>query len=165
LAIPYLNNVIDHVYVSSYDKIFTHPDPTNCPVTSCTLRSSDCSAALASNSYFSLTNGNTPYATSAKQNIVDGWTDIDFCYKCSGTKFTSGTYEFTSAGLKVRQIRDCATYIADAVGKPSATTKLAYSASTTFTDYTLANIFLIKDESDCGTTSCALYKGDVGSCD
>jgi hypothetical protein len=111
LAITYDNATPDHVYVSSYDKIFTHPDPTNCPVTSCTLRSSDCSAALAVNTELFMTSGNANYGVSAKQNIDAGWTDIDFCYKCSGTKFAGGSYEFTSAGLKVRQIRNCDTHV------------------------------------------------------
>lgn len=138
LEIPYSSSSSALSYTTTYLNIFTHPDPTNCPVTSCTLRTSDCSAAFPSNANFYMTDGNHPYAVSAKQNIEAGWTTVgtasstfvEFCYKCVGNKFGGGTYEFTSPGLKVRQIRNCATHIQD-VGSPASDQTLLYSATTT----------------------------------
>ena len=124
---------------------------------------------MATSTNFYLANlGVAPYAISAKQNIVAGWTQIDFCYSCSGNKFASwdgttstysGTYTFSSDSLNVRQIRDCSTYIASASSQPHAVTKLAYSSTTTTQDFTLANFFTVNGESDCGTTSCVLVTG------
>ena len=124
---------------------------------------------MATSTNFYLANlGVAPYAISAKQNIVAGWTQIDFCYSCSGNKFASwdgttstysGIYTFSSDSLNVRQIRDCSTYIASASSQPHAVTKLAYSSTSTTQDFTLANFFTVSGESDCGTTSCVLVTG------
>ena len=85
LAIPYSSSSADYVYAASYTAKFEHPDPTNCPVTACTLKATGCGSAMATSTNFYLANsGVAPYAISAKQNIVAGWTAIDFCYSCTG---------------------------------------------------------------------------------
>jgi hypothetical protein len=98
MAIDFLNNVALVTYAADYEAFFDHHDKTDCPVTSCKLRTADCSADLPVNTNFyqTLTSSNTvtvaPYQLFAKQNINDGWTNINFCYKCTGTKYEGGTY-------------------------------------------------------------------------
>ena len=81
-------------YVDNYDKIFTHSDPTNCPVTSCTLMTNGCGSGLTVSTSFYLTAASTPWSVKMKQNVLIGWGEIDFCYKCVGTNpnVGGGTY-------------------------------------------------------------------------
>mgnify|MGYP006088799077 CR=1 FL=1 len=89
------------VFAAGYTSFFAHADVTNCPITSCALMTSNCATSLPANANFKLTDGNTPYGITATQNVVDGWTKpvafgpstfVEYCYKCSGTKYEGGTY-------------------------------------------------------------------------
>ena len=66
MAITYSASTTRLVYTSTYANIFTHPDPTNCPVTSCTLMDSTCASSMTSSANFGMTTGSTPYAVDAK---------------------------------------------------------------------------------------------------
>ena len=44
LNIPYSSSTTPLVYAASYTSIFTHADPVNCPLTSCTLWDKTCNA-------------------------------------------------------------------------------------------------------------------------
>jgi len=46
-----------------------------------------CGSGLAASTSFYLTDGNTPWETKMKQNVLIGWGEIDFCYKCIGTNY------------------------------------------------------------------------------
>ena len=65
MAITYSTSTTALVYTSTYTNIFTHPDPTNCPVTSCTLMDSTCASAMTSSSYFRMATGSSPYEVTA----------------------------------------------------------------------------------------------------
>lgn len=64
--IPYLAGVADYQYTASYLSLFTEADAVNCPVTSCSLRSSDCSGALATSTDVFFKSGSAVYELSAK---------------------------------------------------------------------------------------------------
>ena len=92
-AITYLAGAADFVYAAGYTTLFTHHDTVNCPLTSCTLMSSDCSAPLATNANLFFKAATSVYELNAKQNLDAGFTNVEFCYKCTGTKFlASGSY-------------------------------------------------------------------------
>jgi len=80
------------VYTSTYDKIFITADPTNCPVTSCTLMDTTCATGLTVSTNFFLTAASTPWQIQMKQDVLAGWGEINFCYKCVGTNYAGGTY-------------------------------------------------------------------------
>jgi len=65
MSIDYIAGPATKPYANGYTDIFTHHDTTNCPVTACKLMNSDCTVDL-SNSNFYMTNGNTPWAVTAK---------------------------------------------------------------------------------------------------
>ena len=72
-------------YASGWTDIFTTiGESKGCPVTSCELRTSDCSNSLADtvNVYI---NSNRPWGLTAKRNNVNGWDAETFCYRCIGT--------------------------------------------------------------------------------
>jgi hypothetical protein len=96
LTIDWLYNGADLSYAAGYTDFFDHLDVTNCPITSCNLMTSDCSADLAVNTnlFQTITSSNTvsPYEIFAKRNVDAGWANINFCYKCTGTKYSGGTY-------------------------------------------------------------------------
>jgi len=79
-------------YTSTYLNIFEHLDPTNCPVTSCTLMANGCNSGLAVSTSFFLTAASTPWRVQMKQNVQIGWGEINFCYECVGTNPAGGTY-------------------------------------------------------------------------
>ena len=55
--------------------------------------------------------------------------------------------------------------MSNAAVRVSSNERLTYSASNTTKVFTLASLILIKDEADCGATSCGLYLQDgAGSC-
>ena len=62
----------------------------------------------------------------------------------------------------MRQVRNCFTYMSAAVSQKATAQLLAYSTSTTTETWTRADIFLVKDEADCGVTSCSLVTQDAG---
>ena len=126
-----------------------------------------CSSTPAINTNFYITaggTGGTPWALTAKQDAVEGWPYQTFCIKCLGTR-QSGFFKTTPSNLQIRQVRDCATYIVAATNQATfAVKKLAYSTSTTTDVITLANIFDVRAEADCGVTSCTLVTQSGGVC-
>ena len=85
MVIPYSSSVATYAYTSTRIDIFTDTgESKGCPVTSCELRTSDCSNSLADtvNVYI---NSNRPWGLTAKRNNVNGWDAEFFCYRCIGT--------------------------------------------------------------------------------
>ena len=66
MTITYSSSTTNIVWASTYTELFTTADLTNCPLSSCTLKNSACSGAMATSTNFFLTTGSTPYAVSAK---------------------------------------------------------------------------------------------------
>jgi hypothetical protein len=121
----YSSSSTPHVYTSSWLKLFATVDDTNCPVTSCKLMDGTCSSTPTANANFYI-GANTPWALSAKQNVVDGWVYQTFCIKCLGTKQT-GFSKTTPSNLKIRQVRRCSDYMTFASPQTPLTKLLAYS--------------------------------------
>jgi hypothetical protein len=63
--IVYAASPANLVYATGYTQIFTHPDPSNCPVTSCALMDSTCTNPMTSSANFGLTSGTTTYGITA----------------------------------------------------------------------------------------------------
>ena len=150
-------------FAAGYTAIFDHADVTNCPITSCTLMTQDCSTGLTVNSNFYIS-GTTPYGVTAKQQIENGWTApaafgistfVNYCYKCAGTKYETGTYFKQQPNMKVRQKRNCNTHVQNFGSQPTAKT-LLYNAGTPVIDIPLTSIFNIYGEQDCGVTTCVI---------
>ena len=84
--------------------------------------------------------------------------------KCLGTGFE----KVTQSNLKIRQVRNCATYITanPSLSAATATQTLDFSSTSGTTKViTQAEIFTITGEADCGQTSCGLYLQDAaGAC-
>ena len=76
MAVPWYYYSTTYVYASTYTRIFTHPDPTNCPVTGCTLMDTPaCSSVFTNTNFFLASSSNpNPYVVKYKRNISMGWT-------------------------------------------------------------------------------------------
>jgi hypothetical protein len=75
LAIPYVAGTAVYTYVDSYLKLLASGDITNCPVTSCLLMDSTCSATPPANANFYINAGGSPWDLKAKQNVDAGWAE------------------------------------------------------------------------------------------
>ena len=72
-------------YATGWTDIFTSIGETKgCPVTSCELRTADCSLTLA-NTVNVMMASTTPWGLTAKRNDPNGWDAESFCYRCIGT--------------------------------------------------------------------------------
>lgn len=69
----------------------------------------------------------SPWGLSAKQNEVNGWAAITFCYKCTGNGFS----KTAMVGYNIRQARDCNIYMEGAGSQPENPMFLSYNNSNT----------------------------------
>ena len=72
----------------SYSDLFTNKDSSNCPLTSCVLKSADCSSTFTS-SHITIPLTSDPWIISVATNVYLGWPKETFCYHCSGQALTS----------------------------------------------------------------------------
>jgi len=170
LVLPYSSSATPVDYTSTWLKLFTTVDNVNCPVTSCLLMDATCSTTPTANANFYINSAGSPWELKYKRNVVAGWAEQTFCVKCSGASLV-GAIAFnkqTQNSLKIRQVRNCDTYIAlkATLSLPSATQTLAFSSTPGTTKViTQAEIVTITDETDCGKTVCSLYtQNSVGAC-
>ena len=84
MAITYAASPATKDYTTGYTSIFANADSTNCVVDSCILMNSACSSPLPTSTNFYIASS-SPWAITAKQSIQAGWTQISFCFKCTGS--------------------------------------------------------------------------------
>ena len=72
-------------YAVGWTDVFTNSgENLGCPITTCTLRTADCSAVAVVNTNFYMAAA-SPWGLTAKRNDITGWGPITFCYRCEGT--------------------------------------------------------------------------------
>jgi hypothetical protein len=114
LVLPYSSSATPVDYTSTWLKLFTTVDNINCPVTSCLLMDATCSTTPTANANFYINSAGSPWELKYKRNVLAGWAEQTFCVKCSGASLV-GAIAFnkqTQNSLKIRQVRNCDTYIA-----------------------------------------------------
>ena len=132
--------------------IFTNSETSDCPVSTCTLKADDCTAALGTPLSTYITVDSSDYSVKISQTSSAGYALTTFCLSCG-----NGAQTVTKT-INVKQTKDCSTStMTDAVSNVS----IDYGSSSSMlalTGYaTAANFFSgYADATDCGALTCEL---------
>ena len=159
-SIPYNSAGTSKTIAADYKSIFTHTKETDCPITTCVLKTANgCGSDLETQNKIDI-GASLPFSITARENIKSGY-NKEFCVQCQVTPLgTSTAVSFNKDNISVKQYADCSDSLADASFNSPSPIPFKKDGALIQIIFDYKTIFKHNKVDDCPISSCSLKQLD-----